>query len=217
MIDPYTKKLEKKPTEESQGRYEQIPSNYPNEIPQVKVGEPTFLNPNSYENCREILRKIGVEAGIERYGGKKRQWVIIECDGLPFRLCFNIIKDTYTCSICNTSHYKKDAFIRHSMSKHNELVGYYQEFDWVLLKPTGGHFEMNSIKAFFELNWVPFLSKLCYLMGYKTDAAQLVAKNCKDHHQAWELLLVFFFGSLRELINCFVHQSTAAKTQRWRS
>ena len=200
VIDPYTKKLEKKPTEESQGRYEQIPSNYPNEIPQVKVGEPTFLNPNSYENCREILRKIGVEAGIERYGGKKRQWVIIECDGLPFRLCFNIIKDTYTCSICNTSYYKKDAFIRHSMSKHNELVG----FDWVLLKPAGGHFEMNSIKALFELNWVPFLSKLCYFMGYKTDAAQFVAKNCKDHHQAWELLLVFFFGSLRELIVLYV-------------
>ena len=148
-IDPYTKKLQKKPTEESQGRYEQIPSNHPNEIPQVKVGEPTFLNPNSYENCREILRKIGVEAGIECYGGKKQQWVIIECDGLLFQLCFNIIKDTYTCSICNTSHYKKDAFVRHSMSKHNELVGYYQEFDWVLLKLARGHFEMNSIKAFF--------------------------------------------------------------------
>ena len=63
---------------------------------------------------------------------------------------------------------------------------------------------MNSIKAFFELNWVPFLSKLCYLMGYKTDAAQFAAKNCKDHHQAWELLLVFFFGSLRELIVLYI-------------
>ena len=63
---------------------------------------------------------------------------------------------------------------------------------------------MNSIKAFFELNWVPFLSKLCYLMGYKTDAAHVVAKNCKDDHQAWELLLVFFFGSLRELIVLYV-------------
>ena len=126
MIDPCTKKLQKKPAEESQERYEQIPSNHPNEIPLVKVGEPTFLNPYSNDNCAEILRKIGVEAGIERYGGKKRQWVIIECDGPSFRLCFTIVKDTYTCSICNTSHYKKDGFIRQSMSKHNDLVGYYQ-------------------------------------------------------------------------------------------
>ena len=149
VIDPCTKKLQKKPAEESQGRYKQIPSNHPNETMQVKVGEPTFLNPHSYENCAEILRKIGVEAGIERYGDKKRQWVITECDGLPFRLCFTIVKDTYTCSICNTSHYKKDGFIRQSMSKHNDFVGYYQQFDWVLLKAAGGNFEMNSIKAFF--------------------------------------------------------------------
>ena len=110
MIDPQTKKLQKKATKESQWRYEQIPSNHPNEILQVKVGEPTFLNPSSYKNCIEVLRKIREEAGIERYDGKKRQWVIIECDGLPFWLCFSIVKDTYTCSICNTCHYKKGRF-----------------------------------------------------------------------------------------------------------
>ena len=41
-------------------------------------------------------------------------------------------------------------------------------------------------------------------MGYKTDAAKFVAKNYKDHHQAWELLLVFFFGFLRELIVLYI-------------
>ena len=90
--------------------------------------------------------------------------------------------------------------MKHSTSKHSKLAGYFREFDWVLLKPAGGHFEMNSIKSFFELNWKPFLSKLCYLMGYKTDAAQFVARRCKDHHQAWEFLLIFFFGLLRKLI-----------------
>ena len=43
VIDLYTKKLQKKPIEESQRRYEQIPSNHPNEISQVKFGEPTCL------------------------------------------------------------------------------------------------------------------------------------------------------------------------------
>ena len=41
-------------------------------------------------------------------------------------------------------------------------------------------------------------------MGYKTEAAQFVAKKCKDHHQAWEMILIFFFGSLRELIVLYV-------------
>ena len=43
VIDLYTKKLQKKPIEESQERYEPIPSNHPNEISQVKFGEPTCL------------------------------------------------------------------------------------------------------------------------------------------------------------------------------
>ena len=36
------------------------------------------------------------------------------------------------------------------------LLGTTNSFDWVLLKAAGGNFEMNSIKVFFELNWVPF-------------------------------------------------------------
>ena len=41
-------------------------------------------------------------------------------------------------------------------------------------------------------------------MGYKTDAAQFVGKKCKDLHKTWELLLVLFFCSLRELIGLYV-------------
>ena len=86
ILNSDTKKLQKKITEESNGRYEQIQSNHPTQTQEVTVGEPTFVNPNSYQTCTEVLRKFGSEAGIERCGGKKWQWVIIECDGLPFRL-----------------------------------------------------------------------------------------------------------------------------------
>ena len=103
----------------------------------------------------------------------------------------------------NMSIFKKENYIKHSMEAHNKIVAYYPVCDWVLFKPAGGYFKMNSIKAFFELNWEPYLSKLCFLMGYKTDAAQFIAKKCKDHHQAWELLLIIFvclFVLLREFV-----------------
>ena len=70
----------------------------------LKLESVHFINQNSYENCTDILRKIGEEARIECYGGKKQQWVITECDGLLFWLCFNFLNDAYTCSIWNTSH-----------------------------------------------------------------------------------------------------------------
>lgn len=61
-----------------------MPFNDQTEIRQVKVVEPTFLNANSCENCKEILRKIGDEAGIDSFVGKKGEWVIIKCNSLPF-------------------------------------------------------------------------------------------------------------------------------------
>ena len=49
-------------------------------------------------------------------------------------------------------------------------------------------------------------------MGYKTDAAQFVAKKCKDHHQAWELLLIFFY-SLQELILLPIREEMQSSNQ----
>lgn len=189
-------------------RYGQIASNHPAEIPEIKVGEPSFVDPNSFVTCAQILRKIGTEAGIERYGRGERQWIIICCDGLPFRLCHNIVKDTHICNVCDISFFREDEMMKQHIEEHHqgEMSTFSKEFDWVMLKPAGGHFEMNSIKSFFELNWDTFLSKLCYSMGYKSEAAQYVAKTCKDHHKAWELLITFFFGALRELITVYVRE-----------
>ena len=81
------------------------------------------------------------------------QGITVVSDGLPFKLSINIIKKTYTCAICNTLIFKKENCINHCMEAYNKIVAYYQELDWVLLKPAEGYFQMNSIKVFFELNW----------------------------------------------------------------
>lgn len=49
----------------------------------VRLLEPCFVNPNSYEAVRVPLREIGTSAGLTEYGGTKRKWLTIECDGLP--------------------------------------------------------------------------------------------------------------------------------------
>ena len=73
----------------------------------------------------------------------------------------------------------------HCLNSHDGAkVQYFLEFDWVHLKPGGGHFEMNSIKAFVELNWIPFFSELANQMGFDTMNGQLLAKHCSDPHKA---------------------------------
>ena len=65
---------------------------------------------------------------------------------------------------------------------------------------------MNLIRAYFEMNWIPFMERLCEEMGFISDAAKLFAKNCKDLHKNWKLLLIFHTAVLRELVLPYVRQ-----------
>ncbi len=184
-------------------RYDHIPSNHKQTAPNISLGDPVFLNPDSYANLTLVLRNIGINAGLHRYGGNLRYWVIVCCDGLPFRLCYNLIKETRVCIECNKSFFGLDKFSDHCKSEHDNMMELYYEFDWVLLRPCGGHIEMSAIKSFFELNGIPFLKTLCDLMGFKSEAAHC-AKKCTDHHKASSLLLIFYIDSLQEMVFCYL-------------
>jgi hypothetical protein len=154
-----------------------------------------------------VLRKIGKECGITRYGGTKRQWIVVVCDGLPYSLALTVLKETKVCDVCNESFLGDDKLEQHFQTHHpNENVLFYHEFDWVILKIGGGHYEMNMLKSFFELNWVPFMSQFSRLYGFKTEKAQNYAKSCKDNHKAWFMLLAFHIGSINELVLEYVRE-----------
>ena len=57
----------------------------------VTLLEPCFVNPNSHEAVEVILRNLGHSAGLKQYGGDKREWLVIECDGLPNVLVRKVI------------------------------------------------------------------------------------------------------------------------------
>lgn len=52
-----------------------------------------------------------------------------------------------------------------------------KEFDWVILRPGNGHYEMNMFKSFIEVNWDVFFGELAKLMGFKSENAQRAAKK----------------------------------------
>ena len=141
-----------------------------------------------------------------RYGGSLREWTVVCSDGLPYNLMLRLLAEQRCCGICNKSFFGEE-IRKHFKDCHpNEKEEFYLEFDWVVLKIGDGHFEMNMSKTFFELNWVPFMSDLCYIMGFKSEAAQLSAKKCSDNHKAWRLLLMFYIGSVAELVLPYVRE-----------
>jgi hypothetical protein len=101
----------------------------------IKVADPIFVNPNSYLSLAEILRKIGQECGISRYGGNLREWTVVCCDGLPYGLLMRLIEDQRICLTCNESFFG-DALQKHLKTAHLDCnsTRYCAEFDWVVLK-----------------------------------------------------------------------------------
>ncbi|CAC5420400.1 unnamed protein product [Mytilus coruscus] len=130
---------------------------------EIILSDPVFCNPNSMITVARVLRKIGEENGIVRYGGNQRHWTFVCCDGLPYLIIKKLKEEAVVCAIEGC-----------------------------------GHYEMNLMKSFFELNWTPALEHLCQLMGFESDAAKQFAKACKDHHKTWRLLLIFHLGTLQE-------------------
>ena len=78
------------------------------------------------------------------------------------------------------------------------------EFDWLYMRIGAGHYEMNLMKSFFELNWIPILENLCQVIGFEIEASGDFAKSCKDNHKTWRLLLTFHLGPLQELVLPYV-------------
>ncbi|CAC5422487.1 unnamed protein product [Mytilus coruscus] len=177
--------------------------------------DPVFCNPNSSLSVARVLRKIGAENDIIRYGGRKRHWTFICCDGLPYMIIRKLKQEAVICVFadCNKSFLTLEEYNKHAnQSNPDEQRKYVLEFDWLYLKIGLGHYEMNLIKSFFELNWVPFLEAMCEEMGFESDASKLFAKRCKDHHKSWRLLLIFHLGSLQELVLPYVRHCLLLKS-----
>ncbi|XP_071139288.1 uncharacterized protein [Mytilus edulis] len=185
-------------------RFEHVPSNH-KESTKLMMGRPVFLNPNSNEAVALILRSIGISSGIKRYEGNNRHWTFVCCDGRPHSLYQKLLTESVICSYCNQAFLNRKAYKDHHKLKHQGKSSTFSlEFDWLYMRIGLGHFEMNVIKSFFELNWTPFLEKMCEIMQFTSDNAKNFAKTCKDHHVAWQLLLVFHTTSLKEMVVPFV-------------
>lgn len=67
-----------------------------------------------------------------------------------------------------------------------------------------GHYEMDIVKAYLEVVWPLWLMRLVQAMGWRSESALASAKRCADTHESFQLLMIFHFGTLLELIEMYV-------------
>lgn len=122
----------------------------------ICVIDPVFVNPNSFENLILVLRHIGKTAGVKRYGGNDREWLTVCCDVLPYTMLLKLTQEYLVFAKCRKGFIGIEKFQHHVNSEHigEDIVEHIREFDWVHLKIGDGHYEMNLMKAFIDMNWV---------------------------------------------------------------
>ncbi|KAI8481586.1 hypothetical protein Bbelb_406860 [Branchiostoma belcheri] len=187
-----------------------IPSFHSNTPPPITMSDPVFVNPNSAAAMRRVLRHIGKISNIHRYNNNtpnSRKWLVVAMDGLPMGITRSIIRDTLYCTVCKMSFNAAQDYQTHVAGEHADVpVTGVREFDWVVLRVGKLHLEMNALKSFVDLNFDVWYSALAEEMGFKSEAAQRVARNCADHHKSMQLLEISIKGGTDEMLVAYVRE-----------
>ena len=173
-----------------------------------KVGEPS-----SYKDIIFVIQSIGQRAGVKQYGGEEREWLFVECDGLPYNTLRHLIDKVWRCEKCNECYYGLEAFEDHKcFILHN--VQPKREFTWLI--PISGllHLEMNTARAFVKFNWPVFTSLLGQELGFKSPKAQEYLKKGSDHHKNWHFLEILYISISLELVTTYVKHCIASNGER---
>jgi len=171
-----------------------------------KVGEPDFENPNSYDAIIQVIQNIGVNAGIKQYGGE-REWLLIECDGVPYNMLREIIAKVWRCIKCNCCYFQ-----RVNYDEHRCYILYktepFREFGWIV--PVMGllHLEMNTCRSFVKLNWEVFTRTLGNVLGFQTPKAAEYLRKGSDHHKTWHFLEILYTSLSLELVVPYVKDAS---------
>ena len=169
------------------------------------TGEPDFLNPNSYHNIVQVLQSIGERSGVKQYGTGDREWLFVECDGLPINLIRDIIIQVLRCPTCKKCFWGSDAFNDHACFVVKQIQPK-KEFGWLV--PIFGllHLEMNLGRAFLKMNWDIFVKSAGYVLGFQSPKAQSYLYKGSDHHKMWHLLEILYAAISMELAHPYIQE-----------
>ena len=179
-----------------------------------------MISPSRYENIVSILRNHGVRAGIDKYvPNGKRKWLVLENDGVIYVIIIKLIQNVFSCPKCGLSTYGKESVGDHQcVLLYNVVME--SEFDWIFLLPGLLHFEMNSAKAFMELNWSVFMENIVIGLKFVREKALRYIRKGSDHHKLWQISEISYLSLTDELLlpyvrNCISQCTTPTIKRYW--
>ncbi|XP_067021906.1 uncharacterized protein [Acropora muricata] len=192
---------------ECHDEFQHVASNNPDHQVKVLASDPVFVNPNSADALKEVLRRVGKAANVKRYypdNPSAREWLNVTMDGSPYLASRKVIEDVLMSTGCG-AEVLKQKISEHCQKCHGgQKCKAIQEFSWVVLRIGKLHVEMNMARHFIDLNWDIFLSKLASEIGFVSEAAQKFVRRGSDHHKTMSVLKVAHIGLWKEMLIPYV-------------
>ena len=122
---------------ETYDEWTDVPSRHPSHPIKVETSDPVFVNPNSFDSVKEVLRRVGHAASVSRYHPNlpnARKWLSVTMDGSPYLVSRTVIDAVYLCCDCETEVLKSKQGDHCNDVHQGRRVNFIKEFDWVLLR-----------------------------------------------------------------------------------
>jgi len=200
---------------ECHDEFQHVASNHPDHQVKVLASDPVFVNPNSGDALKEVLRRVGKAANVKRYhpdNPSAREWLNVTMDGSPYLVSRKVIVDVLMCTECGAE------VLRQKVSEHCEKYhggqkcSAIEEFSWVVLRIGKLHVEMNMARHFIDLNWDIFLSKLASELGFVSEAGQKFVRRGSDHRKTMSVLKVAHIGLWKEMLIPYVRDRLSSSS-----
>ena len=158
------------------------------------------MNPNGIESVKEVLVNIMTQCDI----GNSRQWVGVDCDGVPYAIADKLINQCLVCEIHN-EQMGCNAIETHFEEQHpGYAIQYDKLFHSILLVPGTGHTEINLMRALFQICRPVFMELLADKLGFCSKRAVEYIVTCRNHHLSWQIVLIVLYSFALELIKIYV-------------
>lgn len=182
----------------------------------MKLGEIIGVNSNGIESVKEVLTQCDI--------GNSRQWVRVDCDGVPYAIADKCINRCLVCAIGN-EQMSCNAIETHFEEQHPRYAIQYDKlFNSILLVPSTGHTEINLMRALFQICRPDFMELLAEQLRFCSKRAVEYIVTCRNHHLSWQIVVIVLYSFALELIKmyvltCYERQKKPSLTEYvlWRS
>ena len=141
--------------------------------------------------------------------GKKRKWIRIGFDGVPYRMASQIIKNTIECLPCENEFKNKNMYQSNlpGCAGSADENNFRKPFENILLVREKKYMEKNILQALFKFCSHIFLEELADRLGFKSKKGKEFIINCGDHHLSWQILTIIYEVLSQELVYAYLIES----------